>query len=45
MDFFQIQQGDYASLLGDWQEVATSGNHSMEQGVSGKQLKVQIRLK
>ncbi|GAJ26840.1 hypothetical protein JCM15457_1791 [Liquorilactobacillus sucicola DSM 21376 = JCM 15457] len=27
MDFSQIQQGNYASLLGNWQEVAISGNH------------------
>ena len=27
MDFSQIQQGNYESLLGNWQEVAVSGNH------------------
>ncbi|KRL00514.1 DUF6287 domain-containing protein [Liquorilactobacillus capillatus] len=27
MNFSQIQQGNYESLLGSWQEVATSGNH------------------
>lgn len=27
MDFSQIQQGNYESLLGIWQEVAVSGNH------------------